>query len=100
MRFLHSGASGRFPVLGLRNGERELNLPCEWQEEFSFFASTNAGISPGICAARDSARTSKCIGWFGRLFMVQRKTANRPHTHMAFVHTVLQAIPHKRKTLW
>src|SRR3546814_8484230 len=40
----------------------------------------------------DSARTSKCIGWFVRLFMVPRQTDNRPHTKMAFVQTVMQAI--------
>src|SRR3546814_11047614 len=37
--------------------------------------------------------TSKCIGWFVRLFMVPRQTDNRPHTKMAFVQTVMQAIP-------
>src|SRR3546814_16863940 len=34
----------------------------------------------------------RSIGWFVRLFMVPRQTDNRPHTKMAFVQTVMQAI--------
>src|SRR3546814_20412763 len=47
---------------------------------------------PTLRSSYLSARTSKCIGWFVRLFMVPRQTDNRPHTKMAFVQTVMQAI--------
>src|SRR3546814_12043641 len=48
--------------------------------------------SSDVCSSDLSARTSKCIGWFVRLFMDPRQTDNRPHTKMAFVQTVMQAI--------